>query len=460
MEGTQGSSTAPAPFLTKTYELVDEPSSNSVVSWSQSGCSFVVWNPNDFAKDLLPLYFKHNNFSSFVRQLNTYVLLPSDQHNPGGYEVERVVLGEGKFQNFQNLFHPEEHFISQAAVIYEQGFRKIDPDQWEFANEEFLRGQRHLLKKIHRRKPIHSHSMHNQGNSSASLTEAEKHEYEKEIKRLKHDKRLLQLELQKNTRDTQEFEFQMQSLRDRFQNIEYRQKQLVTVVAERLQRPEFISILMQQSEIHNKRRKLLKSGPIFNDSNMEVIWNSKLQMEYQDETSASISKIDQIEEKLQSSLEFWEDLMHGICDTIGQDVTDTCMLSEVLQETEINERPYSPRSHISSPNSFEGYSSPEMAGSPYRVDVNTEHVGVPEVVEAPSEVQVVEKPAKVNDLFWEQCLTEMPGSFVDGQEDQLERREKDGQVSDGKETIHRNSWWNMNKVDNLTKQIGHLTPAM
>lgn len=75
MDGSHGSSTAPAPFLSKTYELVDEASSDSVVSWSQSGCSFVVWNPTEFAKDLLPMYFKHNNFSSFVRQLNTYVSL-------------------------------------------------------------------------------------------------------------------------------------------------------------------------------------------------------------------------------------------------------------------------------------------------------------------------------------------------------------------------------------------------
>lgn len=73
MDGSQGVSTAPAPFLVKTYELVDDPLTNSFVSWTPNGCSFVVWNPTEFAKDLLPLYFKHNNFSSFVRQLNTYV---------------------------------------------------------------------------------------------------------------------------------------------------------------------------------------------------------------------------------------------------------------------------------------------------------------------------------------------------------------------------------------------------
>ncbi|OIW19794.1 hypothetical protein TanjilG_24493 [Lupinus angustifolius] len=94
----------PAPFLTKTYQLVDDPNTNHIVSWGENDTTFVVWRPPEFARDVLSNYFKHNNFSSFVRQLNTY------------------------------------------------GFRKIVPDRWEFANEFFKKGEKHLLCEIHRRK--------------------------------------------------------------------------------------------------------------------------------------------------------------------------------------------------------------------------------------------------------------------------------------------------------------------
>lgn len=63
----------PPPFLTKTFEMVDDLSTDGIVSWSRGGHSFVVWDPHAFSATVLPRYFKHNNFSSFVRQLNTYV---------------------------------------------------------------------------------------------------------------------------------------------------------------------------------------------------------------------------------------------------------------------------------------------------------------------------------------------------------------------------------------------------
>ncbi|XP_020582216.1 heat stress transcription factor B-2b-like [Phalaenopsis equestris] len=94
----------PTPFLAKTYQMVDDPIVDDVISWNEDGSTFVVWRPAEFARDLLPKYFKHNNFSSFVRQLNTY------------------------------------------------GFRKIVPDRWEFANDCFRRGEKRMLCDIHRRK--------------------------------------------------------------------------------------------------------------------------------------------------------------------------------------------------------------------------------------------------------------------------------------------------------------------
>jgi len=57
-------------FLRKTYHMIDtcDP---SIATWSKD-VSFVVKDPERFASEIIGQFFKHNNFSSFVRQLNFY----------------------------------------------------------------------------------------------------------------------------------------------------------------------------------------------------------------------------------------------------------------------------------------------------------------------------------------------------------------------------------------------------
>jgi heat shock transcription factor 2 len=58
-------------FLQKTYHMIDtcDP---SICCWSADGLTFIVKNTTLFETTIIPQFFKHNKFSSFVRQLNFY----------------------------------------------------------------------------------------------------------------------------------------------------------------------------------------------------------------------------------------------------------------------------------------------------------------------------------------------------------------------------------------------------
>ncbi|KAH9704878.1 Heat stress transcription factor A-1d [Citrus sinensis] len=207
----QNATNAPPPFLSKTYDMVDDLATDSIVSWSPTSNSFVVWNPPEFARDLLPKYFKHNNFSSFVRQLNTY------------------------------------------------GFRKVDPDRWEFANEGFLRGQKHLLRSISRRKPAHghghqqSHQQNAQSSSVGACVEVGKFGLEEEVERLKRDKNVLMQELVRLRQQQQATDSQLQTMVQRLQGMEQRHQQMMAFLAKAVQSPGFLAQFVQQQNDSNKR---------------------------------------------------------------------------------------------------------------------------------------------------------------------------------------------------------------
>ncbi|CAA3021789.1 heat shock factor HSF8 [Olea europaea subsp. europaea] len=220
----------PPPFLVKTYDMVDDPSTDKIVSWSTTNNSFVVWDSAEFARYLLPKYFKHNNFSSFVRQLNTY------------------------------------------------GFRKVDPDRWEFANEGFLRGKKHLLKSISRRKPAHGHHQqqqqsHGQSSSVGACVEVGKFGLEEEVERLKRDKNVLMQELVRLRQQQQTTDSQLQAMVQRLQGMEQRQQQMMSFLAKAMNSPGFLAQFMQQQNESNRRisegnkkRRLTQDGISNDDS--------------------------------------------------------------------------------------------------------------------------------------------------------------------------------------------------
>ncbi|KAI8985277.1 hypothetical protein BDB01DRAFT_721902 [Pilobolus umbonatus] len=107
-------------FLNKLYSMVNDPTTNELICWSEDGTSFFVNNQEDFARKVLPRFFKHNKFSSFVRQLNMY----------GFHKVPH--LQQGLFQTENEL------------------------ERWEFSNPHFQLNQPDLLLLVTRKKGTNS----------------------------------------------------------------------------------------------------------------------------------------------------------------------------------------------------------------------------------------------------------------------------------------------------------------
>ncbi|XP_033227497.1 heat shock factor protein-like isoform X2 [Belonocnema kinseyi] len=100
-------------FLGKLWKLVEDSETDDLICWAPNGRSFFIRNQAQFARDLLPHYYKHNNMASFVRQLNMYG------------------------------FHKK--------VSVELGGLKCDRDEMEFAHQYFLKGHPYLLDHIKRK---------------------------------------------------------------------------------------------------------------------------------------------------------------------------------------------------------------------------------------------------------------------------------------------------------------------
>ena len=59
-------------FLLKLYEILSKDEYSKIIHWSQNGTYIIITNIHTLSKKILPIYFNHQNYSSFVRQLNIY----------------------------------------------------------------------------------------------------------------------------------------------------------------------------------------------------------------------------------------------------------------------------------------------------------------------------------------------------------------------------------------------------
>ena len=84
----QLASTVPA-FLAKLWKMVDDPDTDNLITWGDTGDSFVIMHQAAFSENLLPYYYKHSNLASFVRQLNMYGFNKRTGVDTGGLKSEK-----------------------------------------------------------------------------------------------------------------------------------------------------------------------------------------------------------------------------------------------------------------------------------------------------------------------------------------------------------------------------------
>jgi len=59
-------------FVAKLSAMLNDPMLGHLIKWTPDGKGIVVMHSEEFARQVLSSYFKHSNFSSFVRQLYLY----------------------------------------------------------------------------------------------------------------------------------------------------------------------------------------------------------------------------------------------------------------------------------------------------------------------------------------------------------------------------------------------------
>ncbi|KAG8783972.1 stress-responsive transcription factor hsf1 [Serendipita sp. 401] len=136
-------------FLNKLLAMVDDATTDKYIKWADDGSSFYVFNPEQFAKEVLSTYYKTDASASFVRQLNMYG------------------------------FHKVPH-VRQGALKTDK-----QAQAWHYRNDNFLRGRPDLLPFIARKgKPVGAANANANHSRNLALQPIKQADLEEEIRLL------------------------------------------------------------------------------------------------------------------------------------------------------------------------------------------------------------------------------------------------------------------------------------
>jgi hypothetical protein len=134
-------------FIRKTYEILEEGKHADVIHWSDDGTAIIINNPTEFAQRVLPAYFKHNNLTSFIRQLNMY-----DFHKKRSLNMDHVYYHDLFQRGKRHLLKEIRRKNSETTSVTGNGDKTLSPFE-NIQTRQDLAAVVHenvLLKKINR----------------------------------------------------------------------------------------------------------------------------------------------------------------------------------------------------------------------------------------------------------------------------------------------------------------------
>ena len=103
----------PNSFIRKTHKILDEDKFETIIRWTSEGLSFIISDLDAFTNTVLPVFFKHKNFATFVRQLNMYGFHKISDHS--------LEFSHPLFQkNYQFLLNRIYRKIVEVPIVKEK----------------------------------------------------------------------------------------------------------------------------------------------------------------------------------------------------------------------------------------------------------------------------------------------------------------------------------------------------